>query len=62
MSVEEWNEAELNAELFDFFGFDLRRRRHRSSGRWGATPSRTKLHEAVNRKRYEEKEAVVGPR
>jgi len=53
------NEVELNAELFDFFGVDLK---------GGGVDLRTmrreeiteKLVEAVNR-RYEEKEAQVGP-
>jgi preprotein translocase subunit SecA len=53
------NETELNAELFDFFGVDLK-----SAGVDLSTMLReaVKQHliEAVN-KRYEEKEAAVGP-
>jgi preprotein translocase subunit SecA len=53
------NETELNAELFDFFGVDLK-----SAGVDLSTMPREtakqRLIEAVN-KRYEEKEAVVGP-
>ncbi|MGK2857789.1 MAG: preprotein translocase subunit SecA [Thermoanaerobaculia bacterium] len=55
---EEWNEAELNAELFDYFGLDLRS--------IGADPREIgrdvvdeKVIEAV-KKRYEEREALVG--
>src|SRR2546430_6231925 len=53
------NEAELNAELFDYFGVDLK-----AAGVDLATMPREtvkqKIIEAVN-KRYEEKEAAVGP-
>jgi preprotein translocase subunit SecA len=53
------NETELNAELFDFFGVDLK-----SAGVDLSTMPREaakqRLIEAVN-KRYEEKEAAVGP-
>ncbi len=53
------NEAELSAELFDFFGIDLK-----TAGVDLATMPRAavkdQLVEAVNR-RYEEKEAAVGP-
>src|SRR5216117_1291230 len=53
------NETELNAELFDYFGVDLK-----SAGVDLATMPREtvkqKLIDAVN-KRYEEKEAAVGP-
>ncbi|HEY8849657.1 MAG TPA: preprotein translocase subunit SecA [Thermoanaerobaculia bacterium] len=53
------NETELNAELFDFFGVDLK-----SAGVDLSTMPREaakqRLTEAVN-KRYEEKEAAVGP-
>jgi preprotein translocase subunit SecA len=53
------NEAELNAELFDYFGVDLK-----SAGVDLSTMSsetvKQRLIEAVN-KRYEEKEKAVGP-
>jgi preprotein translocase subunit SecA len=53
------NEVELNAELFDFFGVDLK-----SAGADLETMRREevseRIKEAVNR-RYEEKEAAVGP-
>ena len=56
---EQPNEAELNAELFDFFGIDLK-----SAGVDLNTMRRDevkqRLVEAVN-KRYEEKEKQVGP-
>jgi preprotein translocase subunit SecA len=52
------NETELNAELFDFFGIDLK-----SAGADLSMPReavKEKIIEAVH-KRYEEKEAGVGP-
>ena len=53
------NETEINAELFDFFGIDLK-----SAGVDLQTDTREavkqKLTEAVN-KRYDEKEAAAGP-
>jgi preprotein translocase subunit SecA len=55
---EEPNEPELNAELYDFFGLDLR-----SAGAAldsdGRDTIKDKLRTAVH-KRYEEKEALVG--
>ena len=55
---EQWNEAELNAELFDYFGMDLHS--------IGADPREIgrdiveeKVLETV-KKRYEEREALVG--
>ena len=55
---EEANEPELNAELYDFFGLDLR-----AAGATLASDGRDtikdKLRTAVH-KRYEEKEALVG--
>ncbi|HUF17065.1 MAG TPA: preprotein translocase subunit SecA, partial [Thermoanaerobaculia bacterium] len=56
---EEWNEAELNAELFDFFGFDLRSRNIKLD-EMGREAVKDALLEGV-RKRYEEKEAAVTP-
>ncbi len=56
---EEWNEAELNAELFDFFGFDLRSRNIKLD-EMGREAAKDALLEGV-RKRYEEKEAAVTP-
>ena len=58
-NTEEWNEAELNAELFDFFGFDLRSRNIRLDD-MGRDAVKEALLEAI-RKRYEEKEALVTP-
>jgi preprotein translocase subunit SecA len=55
----EWNEAELNAELFDFFGLDLR-----SQGLDPSSMGRDALKEdliAAVKKKYEEREAAVGP-
>jgi preprotein translocase subunit SecA len=52
------NETELNAELFDFFGLDLK-----TTGIDVNSPRaaiKDALIEAVN-KRYEEKEALIGP-
>jgi preprotein translocase subunit SecA len=58
-NVDEWNENELNAELFDFFGLDLKSLRldPRSMGRDALQQD---LTEAV-RKRYESKEAQLTP-
>jgi preprotein translocase subunit SecA len=58
-NVDEWNENELNAELFDFFGLDLKSLRldPRSMGRDALQQD---LTEAV-RKRYETKEAQLTP-
>ena len=53
------NEAELNAELFDYFGVDLKSAAVDLSTMPGETVKQ-RLIEAVN-KRYEEKEKAVGP-
>jgi preprotein translocase subunit SecA len=55
----EWNEQELNVEMFDYFGFDLRSTTL-DPNEMGRTAFIEDLSEAV-RKRYEEKEAGVGP-
>jgi preprotein translocase subunit SecA len=52
------NETELNAELFDFFGLDLKTTGVDVTGARAAI--KDALIEAVN-KRYEEKEALIGP-
>ncbi|MHB0970424.1 MAG: preprotein translocase subunit SecA [Thermoanaerobaculia bacterium] len=54
----EWNETELNVELFDFFGLDLK-----SAGIDPRSMGRAAMVEdlqAAVRKRYEQKEANVG--
>ncbi|HVT04955.1 MAG TPA: preprotein translocase subunit SecA [Thermoanaerobaculia bacterium] len=54
----EWNEPEVNAELFDFFGFDLK-----ALGIDAHETGRQALEEQVVtavRQRYEEKEKAVG--
>jgi preprotein translocase subunit SecA len=53
------NEAELNAELYDFFGVDLK-----AAGADLASMRRDEVKERVReavQRRYEEKEAAVGP-